>query len=278
MSLYISSINSGSNGNCYYVGNQQTAVLIDVGISCREVEKRFARMGLSMKIVKAIFISHEHSDHIKGLTVLSSKYRIPVYVSTGTLRNLPCSVDAELIRIFKGSENIKIDEITITPFYKIHDAYDPHSFMLSYNKVNVGVFTDLGRVCKNLTKYFKKCHAAFLETNYDETMLDQGRYPYFLKNRIRGGSGHLSNREALDLFINHRPEFLSHLLLSHLSKDNNCVELVEELFNKHTTNTQITVAGRYQETSVYLIEPAGMIKKAQLVIKQKPAEAQLSLF
>ncbi len=278
MSLYISSINSGSNGNCYYVGNQETGILIDVGISCREVEKRFARMGLSMKIVKAIFISHEHSDHIKGLTVLSRKYRIPVYISTGTLRNLPCSIDQDLIRIFKGSETVKIDEITITPFYKIHDAYDPHSFMLSYNKVNVGVFTDLGRVCKNLTRYFKKCHAVFLETNYDETMLDQGRYPYFLKNRIRGGSGHLSNREALDLFINHRPEFLSHLLLSHLSKDNNCVELVTTLFKKHTTNTQIIIASRFQETSVYLVESAADLGVVKEVKNKRSEQAQLSLF
>lgn len=109
-------------------------------------------------------------------------------------------------------------------------------------------------MCEQVINYFKQCHAVFLEANYDEVMLDKGRYPYYLKNRIRGGRGHLSNREALQLFINHRPQHLSHLLLSHLSQDNNCPDLVYNLFNQHANGVYITVASRHAETPVYCIK------------------------
>jgi phosphoribosyl 1,2-cyclic phosphodiesterase len=104
-----------------------------------------------------------------------------------------------------------------------------------------------------LIRHFQSCHAAFLETNYDETMLEQGRYPYFLKNRIRGGKGHLSNSQALELFTAHKPAFMSHLFLSHLSKDNNNPDMVQELFRQHANGTEIVVASRYTETAVYTI-------------------------
>ena len=253
MSIFITSLNSGSNGNCYYIGNQNEAVLVDVGISCQEVEKRMLRLGLSINKVKAIFISHEHSDHIKGLTILAKKYQLPVYLSSGTLKNLSCAVDKSLIRICTGFEEIHIGDLTVTAFPKIHDAFDPHSFFISCGNINVGIFTDLGSVCKNLITYFKRCHAAFLEANYDVELLDSGRYPWYLKNRIRGGKGHLSNHEALDLFKTHKPPHMSHLLLSHLSKNNNCPELVQTLFKQHAGNTKIVIASRYEETPVYFI-------------------------
>src|SRR5690606_31940067 len=102
---------------------------------------------------------------------------------------------------------------------------------------------------------FRQCHAAFLETNYDETMLQNSPYPYFLKKRITGGMGHLSNTQALELFNTHRPSFMSHLLLSHLSRENNCPKLVEELFRKHASGVEIIVASRYEETPVFRIAP-----------------------
>ena len=105
----------------------------------------------------------------------------------------------------------------------------------------------------NLIKHFSQCHAAFLEANYDEEMLDKGRYPYFLKNRIRGGNGHLSNKQALELFLAHKPAYMSHLFLSHLSKDNNCPDLVHNLFQSHANGIEIIVASRLQETAVYHI-------------------------
>jgi phosphoribosyl 1,2-cyclic phosphodiesterase len=251
--LHIASLNSGSNGNCYYVGNRTEAVLIDAGISCRETEKRMLRLGLSMKKVKALFISHEHSDHIKGVCVLAKKYQLPVYITPGTLRNCRFNLEPALVHNLESYATHQFGSLIVTAFPKIHDASEPHSFTVSCGDTRVGVFTDLGAVCEQLTKHFKNCHAAFLEANYDEEMLNNGNYPYFLKNRISGGSGHLSNRQALQLFLDHKPAYMSHLLLSHLSKDNNNPELVKDLFELHADGTRIIVASRYEETDVHVI-------------------------
>ena len=251
--MFICSINSGSNGNCYYIGNSNDAVLIDAGISCREIEKRFLRSGLSMKKVRAIFISHEHTDHIRGVEVLSKKYSIPVYINEKTYFNGGLKIKDELLRHFSGEEKITVGELEIFPFVKSHDAADPYSFSVEHDNVRVGIFTDIGTVCKKLIHHFSKCHAAFLEANYDEEMLEKGHYPVYLKKRIRSDHGHLSNAQALGLFVNHRAGFLSHVLLSHLSKENNSPQLVEELFTANTTSTKIVVASRYGESEVFHI-------------------------
>ncbi|GAA4295203.1 MBL fold metallo-hydrolase [Nibribacter koreensis] len=254
MSIQYTSLNSGSNGNCYYVGNDQEAVLIDAGISCRETEKRMARLGLSMCKVKAIFVSHEHSDHIRGVAVLARKHQIPVYITPATLQN--CYLRTEAIEAipFLADEPVQIGDLTITAFSKWHDAADPHSFVVACQEYKIGVFTDIGRACQNLMRHFSECHVAFLEANYCEHLLETGRYPYYLKNRIRGGHGHLSNREALALFAACKPDHMSHLLLSHLSKENNCPNLVRELFLAQAENTQIVVASRYEETPVFTLQ------------------------
>ena len=279
MSIFITSLNSGSNGNCYFIGNGQEAVLVDVGISCREIEKRMARLRLSMDIEKAIFISHEHADHIRGVVVLARKYRLPVYITPSTLKNSPISMEEDLVRSFEAHQPVNIGGLSVTAFLKFHDASHPHSFNVEGNGVKIGVFTDIGRPCEQLIHYFKQCHAAFLEANYDEEMLEQGRYPFSLKNRIRGGNGHLSNKQALDLFIAHQPVFMSHLILSHLSKDNNCPQLVYNLFRKHSNKSlDIIVASRFQETSVYTIGNNNFnnqINAIEIFSKQSP---QMTLF
>ncbi|WP_071885343.1 MBL fold metallo-hydrolase [Rufibacter tibetensis] len=285
MGLIISSVASGSNGNCYYIGNEEEAVLVDAGISCRETETRMKRQGLSMEKVKAIFISHEHSDHIKGLPVLAKKYQLPVYITTATLGNMRVGVDRQLVRPFQAYDPIQVGNLSISGFPKFHDAADPHSFIISCMGINVGVFTDIGSPCDHVIHQFQQCHAAFLETNYDDDLLDKGHYPYHLKVRIRGNYGHLSNRQALALFTAYKPAFMSHVLLGHLSKDNNCPKLVKELFTAHAETTQVVVASRYEETTVYHIkgEPVAVpsapvyTPKLKAVSKQKPQTSQLSL-
>ena len=254
MSLHIASLNSGSNGNCYYLANEEDAILVDVGLNCRETEKRMARLGLSMNKVRAIFISHEHSDHICGLPVIARKYQLPVYITPRTRLGGRLSLEDELVRSFNSHESINIGELVVTAFPKLHDASEPHSFIVSCREVTVGVFTDIGFPCENLIRYFKKCDAAFLEANYDDERLDRGRYPFFLKKRIRGGQGHLSNRQALELFTSCRTSNMSHLILSHLSRDNNSPDLVFELFKRSAGQTEIVIASRERETEIYYIK------------------------
>ena len=253
MSLFVTSLNSGSNGNCYYIGNEREAILVDAGIPCREVEARMNRLGLSMQTIKAIFVSHEHKDHIKGVHSLVKKYRVPVYITETTKRNGHLTLQRDLVMQFNTESPVFIGDLAITAFRKYHDASDPYSFMISCKGIKVGVFTDIGVPCQQVIKHFQQCHAAFLESNYDEHMLETGSYPHVLKNRIKGGRGHLSNRQALDLFKKHKPPFMSHLFLSHLSQNNNRPELVEKLFNENAGKVKMVVTSRYSETAVYHI-------------------------
>ncbi|HEY3405915.1 MAG TPA: MBL fold metallo-hydrolase [Ohtaekwangia sp.] len=275
MSLFISSLNSGSNGNCYYIGNEEEAVLIDGGISCRETEKRMKRLGLSMKKVKAVFVSHEHGDHIHGVPVLARKHKLIVYITKPTQGRMLLE---GRIESFKPYEPVQIGNLTITAFPKLHDASDPHSFLVSSQTVTVGIFTDIGTPCDHVVRNFQQCHAAFLEANYDEDMLNNGRYPYHLKERIRGDRGHLSNKQAMDLFLQHRPSFMTHLFLSHLSQDNNRVALVQKLFTPIAGGTKIIVASRHRETPVYHIRNA--MNRVVKIMRPKSfvSPDQLSLF
>ncbi len=253
MAMIMTALNSGSNANCYYVGCGDEAILIDAGLSCRETVKRMANLNLSMSSVKAIFISHEHSDHIRGLAVLSAKFKLPVYITSSTLKKSSIFLHDEFVKPLIADIPVIIGGLTVFPFAKRHDAIDPMSFMIEANGVRVSVITDIGIACERVVHYFSQSHAAFLEANYDEEMLINGNYPYYLKKRISSGYGHLSNSQALQLFVNHKPAFMSHLILSHLSKDNNCPDLVNELFSTHASNTKIIVASRYTETPIFHI-------------------------
>ncbi|HRO42281.1 MAG TPA: MBL fold metallo-hydrolase [Flavipsychrobacter sp.] len=268
MSLFTAALASGSNGNCYYIANDNEAVLIDAGISCKEIEMRMRALSLSMQKLKAIFISHEHIDHIKGVEVFSRKHQLPVYITPKTLTNSRFKLDANLSVPFVPYQSVEVGALSITAFPKYHDAIDPHSFIVQGNNVNIGVFTDIGECCNHVTTQFAKCHAAFLETNYDEQMLENGRYPYHLKKRISGMHGHLSNTQALELFVTHRTPALQYLFLSHLSKDNNCPTLAHELFSMHSSETEIVVASRYEPTKVYKISGQGVdISKPELLVQ-----------
>lgn len=282
MSLFIASLNSGSNGNCYYVGNNEEAVLIDAGISCREIDKRMHALGLDPKRLKAIFITHEHTDHISGLPSLVKKYRLPVYITPATYRGTGFLLEPELVRSFTTFEPVQAGALSVTAFPKWHDAADPHSMVVTYAGVTAGIFTDIGQPCKHVINYFRQCHAVFLETNYDEAMLANGRYPAFLRNRISGKRGHLSNHQALQLFLDHRPPFMTHVFLSHLSKENNQPLVAEAMFNAHAGTIAIVHAPRDGATAVYHIQahshttPMPVYTAARQ--KRITVQLQLSLF
>lgn len=272
MSLYFTSLNSGSNGNCYYIGNQKEAVLVDAGLSCKETERRLKSLQLSMNNVKAIFISHEHIDHVKGLDAISKKWNIPIFATDKTCQNSKNAIPSKNVVELELNKTYQIGNLNITGFSKLHDAADPCSFIISQNKHTVGVFTDIGKACENVIQFFKKCNAAFLEANYDEDMLENGPYPFLLKKRIKSDTGHLSNNQAMELFLHHRSESMTHLLLAHLSKENNDPLLVKEMFNKCNNNIEIIIASRYHPTPLFKIG-SDVIKKAA---SEKPM--QLNIF
>jgi phosphoribosyl 1,2-cyclic phosphodiesterase len=277
MNLQLASINSGSNANCYYIGNDKEAVLIDAGLSCRETEKRMKRLELDIQKVKAIFISHEHADHIAGLEVLSKKHQLPVYITPRTLANSNLKLEPRLTYSFSKNKAVTIGDLQILPFTKSHDADDPHSFTVSAYGLNIGVITDIGYACKQVLKHFANCHAVFLESNYCEEMLMNGGYPYHLKQRISGDEGHLSNKQALDLFLNYKAPHLQLLLLSHLSQNNNKSQLVEELFAPHAGTVRVSVASRYKESELFTLETNAASRSA-VKTKLKKHQNQLSLF
>jgi len=278
MSLQIASLNSGSNANCYYIGNHNEAVLIDAGLSCRETDKRMKRLGLDIRSVKAIFISHEHADHISGLPVLSKKYKLPVYITQNTLRNCNFEIEKDLTYSFIQNDPVSVGELSIIPFIKSHDANDPHSFIISSNNVHVGVITDIGYACKHVIKHFKLCDAVFLESNYCAEMLENGSYPLHLKKRISSRKGHLSNDQALELFLKHKPAHLQLLILSHLSQNNNHPELVNKMFTQNASGVKIVVASRHKETELFTVENNYALRSTKPFKKLKENKAQLSLF
>jgi len=278
MSIQIASLNSGSNANCYYIGNKNEAVLIDAGLSCRETEKRMKRLGLDIASVKAIFISHEHADHISGLPVLSKKHRLPVYITNNTLKNCGFEIEKELMCSFIHNNPVSIGELSIIPFSKSHDADDPHSFIVAGKNVHIGVITDIGYACKHVIKHFKLCDAVFLESNYCEQMLMNGSYPLYLKNRISSRKGHLSNDQALELFLKYKPEHLQLLILSHLSQNNNHPEIVNKMFSAKAGSVKVVIASRHKETELFNIEGSPVIRTVKNSKRPQPNKAQLSLF
>lgn len=272
MPVHICSLNSGSNANCYYVGNESEAILIDAGLSLRETEKRMRVSGLSMEKIKAIFISHEHIDRITGLPAISKKYQIPVYITQATLQNCKVPVEAHLVNNFSKSKPVKIGNLSVLPFPKHHDAADPHSFVISSHEINVLVLTDLGYACKQVIKHFSSCDVAILESNYCSEMLASGNYPYHLQKRISGDDGHLSNSQALEILRHYRSPALQLLILGHLSKNNNHPDKVEKLFLPHINKIILHIASRNQASPVFSLE-AGSEKSSMKKTKQ-----QLSLF
>lgn len=238
----VCAIASGSNGNCYYIGNGTDAVLIDVGVSRKQVLLRMAHKGLDKSKVRAIFISHEHSDHMRGVKVLSKVLDVPVYMTRNTFDKAWNPNRPGNYSLFEPNAPVTIGSITVYPFLKKHDAVEPCSFRVEINGKHIGVFTDIGEPCENLIAHFKLCNAMFLESNYDEDMLLNGLYPYYLKQRVASSYGHLSNSQAVDLLLEHASGSLSDVFLSHLSQENNTPELAYKAFShlKHKHNIHLT--------------------------------------
>jgi len=240
----ICALASGSNGNCYYVGNERDAVLIDAGISTKKILQRMEDAGINPQKIRGIFITHEHSDHVHGVRVLSKRLGVPAWFTQGTFDALRHGDAPEVSEIFKSEKAIHVRSLTIHPFLKNHDAAEPCSFRIETDGWHIGVFTDIGEPCERLKFHLKKCHAVFIETNYDEQLLWNGIYPYHLKQRVASGNGHLSNDQAFELIRDHSGPELVHVFLSHLSGENNHPDLAASRFASLTDRFNVSLTSR----------------------------------
>ncbi len=227
------SIASGSSGNCIFVGTDRTSVLIDAGITGKKVVEGLHGLDRSPEELDAILITHEHSDHIKGLGVLSRRYGLPIYCTGGTRKailegNLMGKADPSLFHEVRADQLFSIRDLNILPFSVSHDAAEPVAYRLSSGKKSVAVVTDLGYYDDYTIEHLKKLDALLVESNHDINMLQVGSYPYYLKQRILGLKGHLSNDNAGRLLGEVLHDDMKAVYLGHLSKENNYEELALE--------------------------------------------------
>jgi phosphoribosyl 1,2-cyclic phosphodiesterase len=248
--IEICALASGSNGNCYYIGNEDDAILIDAGINCKQILIRLHTKGLKPSKIRAIFITHEHNDHVCGARVLGKKLDIPVYMTKGTYESLYFTNRPLAVRFIRPGEPVMFIPFIVHPILKNHDATEPTSFRIELQGVNIGVFTDIGLPCNNVTTHIRQCHALFLETNYDEKMLWDGSYPYHLKQRVASDVGHLSNIQAVNLLSEHAGSALKWVLLSHLSGENNTPQIAFQALKHFEDRFKIVLTSRREPSEV----------------------------
>jgi len=248
--IEICALASGSNGNSYYIGNNEEAVLIDAGIYYKKLIERLDDAGLDKNKIKAIFISHEHTDHIQGARSTSNKLGIPVYYTKKTYNKSYNKNKAQNFIFFEPGTPYIIGNIKVHPFSKQHDAIEPCSFRVEIDNKHIGIMTDIGEVDETLQNQFSKCDAVFLEANYDEDMLQSGLYPYHLKERVSSSKGHLSNIQALELIKNFASPNLKTILLSHISAANNTHEIVKETFSELNGKYDVKLTSRQKASKL----------------------------
>lgn len=230
MGLYFASLGSGSRGNATVIRSSNTLLLIDNGFTVKETERRLQLLGYTPDQLDAILVTHEHSDHIKGVGPLARKYHLPVYATHGTshYEGLQRGIDLNTI---SPHRHFRIEDIDITPVAVPHDAREPCQFVFRCAQVTVGVLTDLGSITPFVVDQYQHCDALMLECNHDPAMLSTGPYPPSLKSRVGGLWGHLSNQQAANLVAQIESEKLQHLVLSHISEMNNTQALARAAIN-----------------------------------------------
>jgi len=225
--MRFASLGSGSKGNATLIEAAETCLLLDCGFTVKETEVRLQRLGKSGHDLSAILVTHEHSDHIKGVGALARKYQLPVYLTAGTFHKGRVGKLTQFETI-NCHQCFFINDIEVQPVPVPHDAREPCQFVFKHKNKKLGVLTDLGSLTPHVEKHYSGLDALVLECNYDPQMLDEGPYPFQLKQRIFGDYGHLSNGQAAQLLARIETHKLQHLLLSHISQQNNCPNLASQ--------------------------------------------------
>ncbi len=238
---------SGSKGNSIYVSDGNTAILVDAGLSGAEIERRLRLRALTAKNLDAILVSHEHTDHIQAVGVLSRRYQLPVYISQKTKKASSQLGNVHDLRIFECGATFHINDMTIHPFSISHDAEDPVGFTIGQNGTIIGIATDLGIATSMVKQHLKNCSLLILEFNHDPAMLEQGPYPWPIKQRIKSRTGHLSNVESKKLLKELQHDKLKYVILAHLSDTNNTPQKAFDEASKalNRCNARLAVADQH---------------------------------
>ncbi len=253
------SLYSGSSGNCSFVQTDTTKILIDAGESAKKIGEALNSINVEPSSIDAILITHEHSDHVKGLSIFSKKFQIPVYANLETWNAMPKQkekMEENQIHTF-SFDKFSIGDIEIKPFSIPHDAANPCGFNLYHENKKMSIATDIGHMNEEIINHLTNSSFMLLEANYEPEILKCSSYPYLLKERIKGPNGHLSNSDAgktISYLVNHG---LNNVMLGHLSKENNFPELayktvVEELIENHLeeNSLHLSVANRYNVSPI----------------------------
>lgn len=234
------SIASGSSGNCIFAGSSRTSVLIDAGISGKKVEQGLNEIDMTTKDMDGILVTHEHSDHIRGVGVLARRYHLPVYATKGTikaLKNMPQvgKIPDELFHPIEADRKFSVGDLSVEPFTISHDAAEPVGFRIEHDGKSAAVATDMGCYDEYTVEHLKNLDVLLLESNHDLHMLEAGRYPYYLKRRIMGEKGHLSNDDSGQLLCRVLHDNIREIYLGHLSRENNYEALAFETVSSEIT-------------------------------------------
>jgi len=241
MSLSLCVLGSGSSGNCTYIASENTAILIDAGLSGKATATRLTELDVNPDHIRGICVSHEHSDHITGLPILQRRHDIPLYANRGTIDAVAKQSKYEDLRwhVFTSGTGFELGDLTIEPFSVPHDAYEPVGFVVRHEDTQVGVVTDMGLATTLIRERLRPCQALVIEANYDVALLQDAKRPWHLKQRIMGRQGHLSNEDAADLLADIAGPQLDSVYLAHLSDECNSPELALETMHNRLASAQI---------------------------------------
>jgi phosphoribosyl 1,2-cyclic phosphodiesterase len=240
MSVSVSVLASGSRGNCALVQTSTTQILVDAGISCRETFRRMKTLGQDPRLLSAIVITHEHSDHVHGLAVLAKKLKVPVFMTGATHQTWARAMrdengvrpTMERLEVFFAGKSFQVGDIAVTPFTIPHDAADPVGFTFRAEGVKIGMATDLGYIPASVRDHLRNCEVLMLESNHDVEMLRVGPYPWSVKQRVMSRVGHLSNDALAQFFTSDYDGGAAYVVLAHLSEHNNHPELARKAAEK----------------------------------------------
>ncbi|WP_339899381.1 MBL fold metallo-hydrolase [uncultured Gilvimarinus sp.] len=225
--MRVASLGSGSRGNATLVEWSDGALLIDCGFSVKETSARLQRLGKSGTDLSAIIVTHEHTDHIKGVAALARRFNLPVYMTPGTYHSRDLGTLPKL-HLIEAYQSFALGALMVEPVAVPHDAREPAQFIFSCGGLRLGVLTDLGTVSPHVEDRYQDCDALVLEANHDPMMLAGGPYPPSLKNRVGGPWGHLSNQQAAGFLARIDRSRLQYLVIAHISQKNNSVERARE--------------------------------------------------